>query len=258
MDKYNLSKLQSLAELKASAALVLADYLNEQTLYSEGIITQQEWIGYQNNILSRLEFLPDDPGEDDDIEKNIVNATVFLSYNHGDIETARTIVAKFKVYGVEVRMDENTVKPGQNIRDYIAQQVRETDASILLVSRKSLQSVWVSYETALFIYNELLTDKKTLLIALDKEYENNGFFDHVDDGFDKKLKDNQDKITWCQIKGTDPMLYEDERRMLSSAKNQFTHILQKLRGHHVAMLDEDNIDGLIAGIAHQLLKNKKH
>jgi hypothetical protein len=73
--------------------------------------------------------------------------SVFLSYNHEDAATAARIRAALEAAGVGVHVDSDAMAPGEEIGAFIARSVRATDATVCIVSNRSLASSWVAVET---------------------------------------------------------------------------------------------------------------
>jgi TIR domain/Effector-associated domain 11 len=74
-------------------------------------------------------------------------ASVFLSYNHDDAPVAARVRAALEAGGVRVRIDSDAMAPGEDIGAFIARSVRDTGATVCLVSNRSLASGWVAAET---------------------------------------------------------------------------------------------------------------
>lgn len=73
--------------------------------------------------------------------------SVFLSYNHDDAATAARIRAALEAASVAVHIDGDAMAPGEDIGAFIARSVRNTDATVCIVSNRSLASSWVAVET---------------------------------------------------------------------------------------------------------------
>lgn len=72
---------------------------------------------------------------------------VFLSYNHEDSEEAARLRTALEDRGVSVHVDRDAMRAGEDIASFIDRSIRETDATICLVSNRSLMSAWVAMET---------------------------------------------------------------------------------------------------------------
>ena len=82
-----------------------------------------------------------------DVAAPAAPASVFLSYNHDDAPVAGRIRAALEAGGVRVRIDSDAMAPGEDIGAFIARSVRDTGATVCLVSNRSLTSGWVAVET---------------------------------------------------------------------------------------------------------------
>jgi len=76
---------------------------------------------------------------------------IFVSYNHKDQRIALKISDKLAEEGFEVIIDADDMKTGQDIEQFILQSIRESNATISLISTNSLMSAWVTLETILSI-----------------------------------------------------------------------------------------------------------
>ena len=72
-------------------------------------------------------------------------AKVFLSYSHLDKETVRLIRRRFSESDIDVLMDENSMKGGEKIEEFI-HTIKEVDVVVPILSESSLLSPWVSKE----------------------------------------------------------------------------------------------------------------
>jgi hypothetical protein len=75
------------------------------------------------------------------------STVIFLSYHHDDAPVAARIRAALEAAGIVVRIDSDAMQPGEDIGAFIARCVRDTGATVCLVSNRSLASGWVAVET---------------------------------------------------------------------------------------------------------------
>ncbi|MEO1623718.1 MAG: toll/interleukin-1 receptor domain-containing protein [Bacteroidota bacterium] len=107
-------------------------------------------------------------------------AKLFLSYRHANSEEARKVKAFLEANGIEVLIDFERLKPGGNIRQFIIDMINESDATISLVSAKSLASAWVGEESDLTMMSELFRGQtRFIACALDTEFFKPGFTNDV-------------------------------------------------------------------------------
>jgi len=88
---------------------------------------------------------------------------VFLSYSIKDKTNAKRLAYYLERNGVTVWYDEFEIKLGQNIIEKIDKGLKESDYILILLSKDSLASKWVTYE----IRNFVNQNKKIVTILLD-------------------------------------------------------------------------------------------
>jgi hypothetical protein len=97
--------------------------------------------------------------------------SVFVSYNHEDAATALRIRDALQSSGIDVRIDAVAMRPGEDIRSFITRSVRETDATVCVVSNRSLVSGWVALETVqAFEAERLGTARRFIACYLDDDF----------------------------------------------------------------------------------------
>jgi TIR domain len=245
--------LMALAEYKSSAKLVLADYLNEKRLFSEGIITAKAFGEYERHIAGRINRLPGDPNDFEDL---IVDekASVFLSYNHEDMEVALRIQEELTKYKIRVRMDMSDVLAGQPIKDFIQKQIALNTAVVLLISKNSLTSAWVSYETTLSLFDAFLNQKRVIPVCLDKQFTHNNFSAYAFREIDAKLKAVLEAIKEHNEKGWGDAHLQDEKQRLQDAKHNLDKIINEFRRLAVFSIVNSDLPVYLKKIAHQILE----
>lgn len=107
--------------------------------------------------------------------------SVFISYNHKDKVLANKIKDFLKEKEMDVTIDSEAMKAGEDIKTFIEKCVRENDITLSLVSKNSLLSAWVAMESVLTFAGEKIADKKFIAV-----YEDDSFFDitFTDDALD--------------------------------------------------------------------------
>ncbi|MEL6192131.1 MAG: TIR domain-containing protein [Bacteroidota bacterium] len=110
-------------------------------------------------------------------EKNAVVASIFISYNHKDRSISEKIKRTLESSGFTVVIDFESIQPGEDIYDFIKKSVRETDATLSIVSKNSLLSSWVALESMKSFYAQEVIDRKFIPAYIDKSFLNNSFTD---------------------------------------------------------------------------------
>lgn len=95
---------------------------------------------------------------------------IFISYNHNDSENAYIIRDLLKREELDVVIDIDHLKYGDNIKDFIDKSTRNTDFTLSLISKNSLMSPWVILESLeAMIYEHVTQNKKYIPIIIDNE-----------------------------------------------------------------------------------------
>lgn len=71
---------------------------------------------------------------------------VFISYSSHDSRIAARIGKGIEAVGATKRLDKHFLKGGDDVRETILKEIRESTEVIVLLSPKSQMSHWVSYE----------------------------------------------------------------------------------------------------------------
>jgi hypothetical protein len=102
---------------------------------------------------------------------------VFISYNHKNKPTALQLAALLKEEGIETIIDVERNIAGDKInKDFIRRSVYDSAIILLLVSKESLLSGWVSIEAVSgFFLSELDTRRKIIPCSLDDSFREKGF-----------------------------------------------------------------------------------
>lgn len=245
--------LKEMAAENNSARLVLADYVNERRLYELGIIEADEFNEYRQSILNRIPKLSPDPKPD--IPPDSAVSSIFLSYNHGDEMTAVLIKEGLQKHRIQVRMDKSDVRPGESIEDFIANQTRQNQAVMILLSKKSLKSSWVIYESTVAMFNELLNKRVIIPVTLDTAFEDDLFSLEIIDHLDAEISKKRDMLRQFESKHINPEHIQKQLNKLNDARNQVPKILSKLRGAAIKSVAQKNLEDTLKSIADMLISN---
>lgn len=97
---------------------------------------------------------------------------VFISYNTKDQEPKNELITLFDENDISYFLDENDLKLGENIETNLKANLKKTQFTILIVTKKSLLSAWVGMETMFRLQQENTTEEtKLICVAADKEFD---------------------------------------------------------------------------------------
>lgn len=74
---------------------------------------------------------------------------VFISHSTTDLFIAKVMAEKIKAAGAQVWLDVQNLEGGAPLKAQIIEGMRTCKEAIVLVSPKSVESAWVTYETGL-------------------------------------------------------------------------------------------------------------
>jgi hypothetical protein len=75
-----------------------------------------------------------------------VSCVVFFSHSSADREWVQHLAHQARASGVKVYLAEHDVKPGERLSDKVVNAIETSNAMVVLLSRNSLQSVYVQQE----------------------------------------------------------------------------------------------------------------
>lgn len=75
--------------------------------------------------------------------------TVFISHSHDDRDVATYLQGVLSKHGIATRLDQDFIKPGDDLSDEIIKAVEDSDYLLLLWSNSAANSSWVNEESEL-------------------------------------------------------------------------------------------------------------
>ena len=199
--------------------------LNESYFGASGIDEQLLALKDYSDWLKNLKVTP----ENEQVKQYVVESSaalenkktesaekvsVFISYNHSDGDTAGAIKQKLEAEKIQVILDSDTMLAGTDINDFIISSIKNTNATVSIVSNNSLTSGWVSIETVNTLnFKKFYGDKKFIPCYTDKIFLENEFY--VDDtqmAIDKKIEELKKRIQ--QRQGDSSDLDDKKKRLI--------------------------------------------
>ncbi|MEI7587178.1 TIR domain-containing protein, partial [Runella sp.] len=179
--------LELLAKMTEQAILLQARFADGKRQYNTGQLSFSEWSQVQAKLnyaalemLNQAKPMPatedldmdSDQDADDSPKGTGGKRKVFISYSQKDLETAEKVVDYLRSKGLDPLIDNEVLKPGENIQDFVTRAIRENNAILFLVSANSLLSGWVGLEIIMSNYAKDLIDAQLIPVALDKSWLN--------------------------------------------------------------------------------------
>lgn len=91
---------------------------------------------------------------------------LFLSHNRQQKPWVRDLARFLRGLGLTIFFDEDSIQPGQDVALAIEQAIESSDIVVIVITRSALRSKWVSFETAIRVYEDPLGEKRTLIPVL--------------------------------------------------------------------------------------------
>ena len=217
-----------------------------------------EWNRINNSLKEYInETFPDDIKTDGN-QENISNnpntqKTVFISFSHKDIEQAKKLKEALENQGIDVHIDFEQLKAGENIKAFIEKSVRETSNTISVISKNSLMSSWVVMETMNSIGAEKVIEKKLISAFIDDSFADHSFVDNAMDDIDKHLKNIQDSIKERLEKNRNIDDLQDELGRYQDLRHNLPKVVQRIRESFSIDLNDDNFENGVQQIVDALI-----
>ena len=177
---------------------------------------------------------------------------IFISYNHDDNDYAQRIKNSLEAENFEVIIDEDSMKTGQKIEQFIKQCINESAVTLSIVSENSLLSAWVAMETIYSTIEQDLRGRYFLPCKIDNIIFDRKFPDKAIDKIEQDLKEI-DSIISDRIshnRGIEDLT--DERTRFNRLKNELPTIIGNFKNSFCRDLSDSNYDKEIVKVIAEL------
>ena len=155
---------------------------------------------------------------------------VFISYNHNDMDVANKLKDKLKAENINVVIDSERMQAGEDIKEFIEKCIRETSATISLISKNSLLSAWVAMESInTYKHEQTNGGKKFIACYINDDFFKRNFTDDALDFIEGEIKEIQSLITARMEKNRSIRDLQNELSRLSELRNNMDEIIRHLR-----------------------------
>lgn len=247
--------LALLAQYSEDAVLLQARFNNGKKQFNEGLIDFSDWQRTQAQVnYAALELVTKIPNtakaepvsqSADEASKTSApkfpdSPKVYISYNHGDTTAVQQILAYLEQNRVNVIIDSEHLAPGENITSFIAKSVRESDFVLSVVSKKSLQSAWVSVDYEQIFKNERETGRnKWIPCMLDTSVYDPDFLREALENAEERMKDLNDKAEQISAKGGDSRAFANDLERMQNHRKRLPEVIERLRSVRIADISGD-------------------
>lgn len=193
---------------------------------------------------------------------------VFISYNHRDKVVANKIRDFLKEKGLEVTIDSEAMDAGEDIKSFIEKCIRESDATLSLVSINSLLSAWVGMETLNTLTGEAIAKKKFIAVSIkadppkswpegeeiETDFFSRKFVRSASKVMDVNLAEIKEEIMdrLTNDQGIDDL--QNELKRYKKLKDNLPEIVQNLKERLTISVDGDDFDDGMTKVVNTLLK----
>ena len=239
--------LELLEQMTTDAVLLQSRYNGAKRQYSMGMIDFSEWSRTQAQInYAALEMMNGvktaggstaaaSVSSNANGASNKASKKVFISYNWDDQGAAIEVKNFLVKEGFDVIIDEEDMKAGEMIMQFIHDGIKSADAVVSIVSGKSLQSGWVGGESIAAMYAVWLAEKKFIPVRLDNVVFDIDFQIAAQETLITKIKELKAKIKKLEDLGGNASAFREDLERMNDLKNNLGKIIQRFKS--VLMLD---------------------
>jgi hypothetical protein len=219
-------KFTDIRNKKISGLLADGEEIRFKSEVNSSLLQLLDEIEQQNSTVSNSEK----PIQVQSASKSTKNKSVFISYNHHDVEIANKLKEKLTAANINVFIDSERMQAGEDIKEFIEKCVRETGATISLISKNSLLSAWVAMESINTFYHEKTdTEKKFIACFISDDFFKRDFTDGALDYIDGEIKEIQTLITTRLAKNRSIRDLQNELTRMTELRNDMDEIIRRLR-----------------------------
>ncbi len=168
--------------------------------------------------------------------------SVFISYNHKDKELANRAKDFLTKKGINVTIDSEAMKSGEDIKTFIEKCVRENDITLSLVSKNSLLSAWVAMESVLTFAGEKLANKKFIAVYEDDSFFGRSFVRESMKVVRKELQEIDEEIDECRKENIGIEHLQDERTRYRKLETNLAEIVGRLKNSLCRNISKNNFE----------------
>ncbi|MCU0447141.1 MAG: SUMF1/EgtB/PvdO family nonheme iron enzyme [Microscillaceae bacterium] len=155
---------------------------------------------------------------------------VFISYSSQDQAAKDELIQLFDKEGITYWLDE--IGLGKNIQDEINKGLRESHFTILLVSRNSLLSTWVSYESLMRLKQEIFENKVSFIpLILDRIAFEDDIVFQMKEKFDEELNRQEELRDKAKKRGIKTRPFNNKIDLLEEISHDVDKIIIKITGN---------------------------
>ncbi|MEZ5038809.1 MAG: TIR domain-containing protein [Saprospiraceae bacterium] len=190
----------------------------------------------------KFKFEPLPPPDDKGGQNETRLSAVFISYSRQDSPLAERIKQYLESESLPVIMDVTHLGAGENIQAFIEKSIRESRATLSLVSSRSLLSIWVANESMNSFYAGRLGDQKFIPVFEDNSFLLRSFVDDALDKIEQEIKDISSRIKKRLDRGIPANELQGELDRYRFLMQNLPAIVHRLREHLSIDISADNFE----------------
>lgn len=177
---------------------------------------------------------------------------VFISYSTRDKEHAIRVKCFLEKSNIDVIIDRESIHPGGDIKSFISNSILNSEATISIVSKNSLLSSWVAWETIQTLNKESDDKRKFIPLFIEDSFMDRDFTGKALDEIDKEINQIVEifKIRLNKRTGFAD-LYGEFTRYLS-LRNNIDEIVGRLRESLSIDITNENYEAAMSKIVRYL------
>ena len=167
---------------------------------------------------------------------------VFLSYSHADAAVALTFREALANSGLEVIIDVDHLRPGEDLAEFGREAVRQADATICIVSTSSVSSVRGMFEAMTTLQQEFSDGEGRLIICVtDESVLGPGFRLQITKAIDSRVAELDALVSNYLIHNLDLTDLSSERSRLLGMRAGSGDVLDRARNSLSLILTPDTL-----------------
>lgn len=160
----------------------------------------------------------------------VAKLNTFISYSHKDSDFVVKLKTKLEKADINIHIDIDKLRYGDNIKDFINNTVKETDYTIQVISINSLRSPYVMIEyLETQLYQAAGDEKKYIPILIDKSVFNDNAYIELADDIQTEIDEVNNYINQAIKRNLQITPYNTKRERLIDLINSLGKAIDTLR-----------------------------
>jgi hypothetical protein len=160
---------------------------------------------------------------------------VFISYNHNDLAFVKRLKNDLEQAGIQLIIDIESMKFGDDIKEFIEYSVQTSDITLSVISKKSLASPWVMLETLeTFQQEDYMKTMRYIPVIIDHNFQSPDFALQLIANIEKNIDLIFDEISRLSKKYLATDSLDLKKKRLVSLRSNIDQVLSRLNERLIA------------------------